>query len=117
MARKRTQPTKDLQVPGPISAENNVLANPNTRGAVKAPRGGNAGKVVLRKVDRKAPALIRPTKAALIRAELEKGATVRDAAKAVGADPAMAWDVAKAWSLKTGNAVPGMQIGARSAKA
>jgi transposase-like protein len=49
---------------------------------------------------------VKVTKSSLVRAEFEKGASLTEAAKATGVDPAFIWDLAKAWQEKTGRMVP-----------
>jgi hypothetical protein len=49
---------------------------------------------------------VKVTKSSLVRAEFEKGASLTEAAKATGVDPAFVWDLAKAWQEKTGRMVP-----------
>lgn len=46
------------------------------------------------------------TKSARVYAEFDKGASLTEASKATGVDPAYVWDLADSWQKRTGQKVP-----------
>jgi hypothetical protein len=46
------------------------------------------------------------TKSARVYAEFDKGASLTEAAKATGVEPAYVWDLAASWQKRTGKQVP-----------
>lgn len=49
---------------------------------------------------------VKVTKASLVRAQFDAGASLTEAAKATGADPAYVWDICAKWQIATGRMVP-----------
>jgi len=84
--------------------------DPTTGATVLTPKVKAVKKTALRddklslRVVKTAP--VKVTKSSLVRAEFEKGASLTEASKATGVDPAFVWDLASAWQKKTGRMVP-----------
>ena len=78
--------------------------DPKTGATVLAPKVPAVKKTTRATPVKTAP--VKVTKSSLVRAEFEKGASLTEAAKATGVDPAFVWDLAKVWQEKTGRMVP-----------
>jgi hypothetical protein len=69
-----------------------------------APKVATVGRSRTRSATPKKAAKV--TKSARVYAEFEKGASLTEAAKATGVDPAYVWDLAATWQKRTGKQVP-----------
>jgi len=77
--------------------------DPATGATVAEGKGPTGQRAVKDAMQKKAA---RVTKASLVVTEFEKGASLTEAAKATGVDPAYVWDIAAVWEKRTGTRVP-----------